>query len=133
MRGQRFGRIVGSALVATVLVGGVSLADTTVGTGLTIARTPTGTVDPGTVVNFHGYLTSPENKCVKRMKVKLIRIGQGVVGRDTTNRSGKYSIDKAVSSTGRYRTRFAGAVVGTHPRTIVCEASASNAIKVRVA
>lgn len=119
---------------AVTLVGSIAEAHTaTFATHLSISRSPSGTVAPGTRVTFSGKLSSGNHACEVNSKVTLIKIGQGAVGSDRTNAKGRYSITKKVSKTARWRTKFAGKVLSaTHPHNHTCGASASSRIRVRV-
>lgn len=120
--------------LALVIVAGVASAHTrSFNTSLSINRSPDGSVDPGTVVTFSGKLSSGKDACINNSKIKLIEIGEGVVGSDRTNRNGRYEIDERVDETARFRTRYAGEVLNaTHPHNHTCDASSSERIRVRV-
>jgi hypothetical protein len=129
-----------TAAALLVPLGGVATAHTeSFSTSLSIGRSPDGAVDPGTVVTFSGRL-SPGNQlvtggraCINDSKIKLIQIGEGVVGSDRTNAHGRYEINERVNETARFRVRYAGEVLNsTHPHNHTCEASSSNRIRVRV-
>jgi hypothetical protein len=64
--------------------------------------------------------------------IKLIRVGDGVIDRDRTNRFGRYEFKRRVWRTKMFRTRFDGTRRGVHPDIRVCLASRSRTITVRV-
>lgn len=126
-------RILGALIGAFLLVGTAFAHSVTFETSLNIRRSPTGTVKKGSTVTFYGTLSSPKDRCYKNSAVKLVRVGSGVVGRDTTNSAGNYSIVKSVSATAHWKARFDGKVLyAVHPHNHVCEASQTVAIKVPV-
>jgi hypothetical protein len=129
------------ALVTVLVAGGVAVAHQfSDGTKLTISRSPTGEVAPGTVVTFTGKLKlknqdTGHHSCVADQTVRLFKKKLGPdkkVGKDETNRTGKYKIDQGVQKTRRFYAKFDGKDSGVHPHSHVCLASKSDAIKVKV-
>lgn len=116
-------------------VSGIAAAHTaTFDTSLTIRRSPTGTVAPGTTVVFKGKLRSDVDRCVRNSKVALVRVGVGVVTKTRTDGSGRYRFEQVVNETARWRTRFKGKVLtAEHPHNHTCAASKSKTIRVPVA
>jgi len=123
-----------SAVVAAFLLSGTALAhNVTFETHLSISRSPSGTVDPGTRITFSGKLTSPKDRCVSGMLIKLVKVGTGVVDKTRTNDHGRYRFERTVRQTSEWRTRFAGSVLNaTHPHNHVCGASRSAKVEVSV-
>lgn len=134
MRGLRVAFVFVTA-TALLALGDVASAHTrSFETNLSIDRRPDGAVAPGTVVRFSGELSSEKKKCINNSKIRLIQVGEGVVGGDKTDGQGRYLIRERVEETARFRVRYAGEVLnGTHPHNHTCEASKSNRIRVRVA
>jgi hypothetical protein len=132
----RTSRVAFFVLITMVLsiFGGVASAHTrSFETSLSIDRSPDGAVAPGTVVTFSGELSSGKKACITNSRIRLIQIGEGVVGRDRTDGQGRYLIRERVNETARFRVRYAGEVLnGTHPHSHVCEGSSSSRIRVRV-
>jgi hypothetical protein len=133
---MRASRVAFLALAGVVLLalGGVATAHTrSFDTSLSIDRSPDGAVAPGTVVRFSGELSSGKRACITNSRIRLIQIGEGVVGSDRTNGQGRYVIRERVEETARFRVRYAGEVLNsTHPHNHTCEASSSSRIRVRV-
>ncbi|MGH2579327.1 MAG: hypothetical protein ACRDGP_00565 [Actinomycetota bacterium] len=70
---------------------------------------------------------------MKRSKIQLIRVGEGVVATRKTNDRGKYSFRVAVNQTARWKTRFPGKVLtAAHPHNHTCKRSVSDRIRVPV-
>ena len=122
------------ALAASLILVGTALAHSVVyETNLSLGRSPSGTVGHGTTVTFSGRLSSASAKCQRRSRIKLVRVGVGVVARTRTDGSGDYSFQRKVSQTATWRTRFKGKVLNpVHPHNHVCGASASSKVRVPV-
>ncbi|MGH2590920.1 MAG: hypothetical protein ACRDGW_09000 [Actinomycetota bacterium] len=116
------------------IFGGVASAHTrSFETSLSIDRSPDGAVARRTVVRFSGELSSGKKACINDSRIRLIQIGEGVVGSDRTNGQGRYVIRERVEETARFRVRYSGEVLNsTHPHNHTCEASSSSRIRVRV-
>jgi hypothetical protein len=134
MKTLRAGSVVALVIAGILLLGTVAYAHTvSFPTSLTLSRSPGGTVAPGTRVRFFGELSSDKTACVNGSRIKLIKIGEGVVATRRTNAQGDYSFRVTVTETSRWRTRYGGEVLNaTHPHNHTCEASSSNRIRVRV-
>ncbi len=120
------------SVAATLLLGGAAAASGTAHTSLSLKRHPGGKVAPGTVVTFSGKLESSKTLCESKEKVKLVRVGSGVVSTTTTSASGAYSFHRKVSKTHKWEVRFDGHVSGVHPNTTTCLKSTSHVISIPV-
>ena len=120
------------ALVAVLAIEGSALAAFTEPTSLSIHRSPSGAVQRGTKIEIRGRLSSDRRACRRNKVIKLIRVGDGVVKLDTTNRFGRYEFERRIRRTQRFRTKFDGTAKGVHPDIKVCLASTSQTITVRV-
>jgi hypothetical protein len=131
MRGRR---VLVLGIAAVVLSGGVAEAHTVHhNTTLGINRTPHGVVQPGTVVTFKGKLRSQAASCRDGSTIELIRVGFGVVDTTTTGPTGRYSFQRLVNETHRWRTFFPGKVItAVHPHNHTCREDASKTIRVKV-
>lgn len=135
MKLSRIGRIlVAMGVVGLLLLPAVAQAHSvTFDTSLSISKSPTGVVDPGTKVTFSGKLSSDHKACQRHSTIRLIKVGVGVVASTKTDRHGHYSISVKVHKTARWRASFPGRQLDTtHPHNHVCRASISRAIRVRV-
>lgn len=123
-----------AGVVAAFLLSGTALAhDVTFNTRLSISRSPSGTVDPGTSITFSGKLRSPKGRCERSMLIKLIKVGKGIVDKTRTDDRGRYRFEPTVRRTSTWRTRFSGrALDATHPHSHVCEAATSKEVTVPV-
>ena len=120
------------ALVVLLAVESSALAAFTEPTSLSIHRRPSGAVRRGTEIEIRGRLSSDRRECRRHKVIKLIRVGDGVVKLDTTNRFGRYKFEQRIRRTQRFRTKFDGTAKGVHPNIEVCLASRSRTITVRV-
>lgn len=134
MRASRVSFLIALAAAWVLLLSGVALAHTVAHpTSLNISRSPGGTVAPGTQVTFSGQLSSGKKACIDFSKVKLIKVGAGVVASRHTDGTGHYEFTKRVHETARWRVTFPGEVLNaTHPHNHTCEASSSEKIRVPV-
>ncbi len=67
------------------------------------------------------------------MRIKLIRVGTGVVDSTRTDDRGRYEFERRVRRTDDWRTRFSGkALNATHPHNHVCGAATSKVLTVPV-
>jgi len=131
-------RAAGAWILAAALAAGLSgiaaAHAATFDTSLTLRRSPTGTVAPGTTVVFKGRLLSDNDRCVRNSRIQLILVGQGVVAKTRTDGRGRYSFEQVVNETSRWRTRFKGKVLtAEHPHNHTCASSRSDVVRVRVA
>jgi hypothetical protein len=131
---SRSRRVLVLCIAAVCLSGGVADAHTVHHrTNLGIGRRPHGAVQSGTDVTFKGRLRSKTQACKGESTIKLIRIGVGVVATTVTGPGGRYSFNRTMHRTARFRTRFNGKVLnGTHPHNHTCRGSQSGRIKVVV-
>lgn len=120
------------ALVALLAVEGSAFAAFIEPTSLFIHRRPSGSVQQGTEITIRGRLSSDERSCRRHKVIRLVKIGEGVVDLDTTNRFGRYVFERRARRTQMFRTRFDGTASGVHPDIEVCLASSSRRITVRV-
>jgi hypothetical protein len=120
------------ALVVLLTVEGSAFANYTEPTSLSLRRRPGGRVDPGTGIRFLGRLSSDRPACRRFKVIKLIRVGDGVIDTDRTDRFGRYRFDRRVYRTRQFRTRFDGTRKGVHPNIKVCLASRSRTVTVRI-
>jgi hypothetical protein len=120
------------ALVVLLTVEGSAIANYTEPTSLSIHRRPSGRLDPGTRITILGRLKSDRPACRRFKVIKLIKVGEGVVDRDRTNRFGRYEFHRRIWRTRQFFTRFDGTRKGVHPNIRVCLASRSRTITVRV-
>ena len=120
------------ASVVILLSGGVAEAHTVAHpTSPTINRHPQGSVKRGTIVTFRGKLHSPTPACRSGSRIRLIKVGQGVVARTRTNFAGIYRFRRRVHQTSRWRVDFPGEILSAvHPHNHTCAASSSNSIRV---
>ncbi|MGH2679036.1 MAG: hypothetical protein ACRDG8_00905 [Actinomycetota bacterium] len=132
MRRSTILRVSVLALAVLLAVEGSALAAFIEPTSLSIHRSPSGRVDPGTKITIRGRLSSDRRACRSHKVIKLVRVGVGVVELDITNRFGRYRFDRRIRRTQRFRTKFAGTARGVHPDFKICLASTSRTIKVRV-
>ncbi|MGH2590050.1 MAG: hypothetical protein ACRDGW_04555 [Actinomycetota bacterium] len=141
MRASRLSILAVLSVAALVVpLGGVATAHTEVfPTSLSISRSPFGRVQAGTVVTFSGRLSSGnqiapgKRACINNSRIRLVQIGEGVVGSTRTDRRGRYEINEPVNRTARFRVRYLGEVLSAiHPHTHTCRASSSSRIRVPV-
>jgi hypothetical protein len=127
-------RVLVLGIAALFLSGGVARAHTVHHpTRLGLNRTPHGILQPGTIVTFKGKLRSQAASCREDSTIQLIRDGFGVVETTTTGPRGRYSFNRIVNETSRWRTNFPGKVItGVHPHNHTCIADLSNRVRVRV-
>jgi hypothetical protein len=131
---SRSRRVLVLCIAAVCLSGGVADAHTVHHrTSLGIGRRPLGAVQPGTDVRFKGRLRSQTAACRGESVIKLVRIGVGVVATTVTGPGGRYSFNRTVRHTARWKVRFNGKVLnGTHPHNHTCRGSASRRVRVLV-
>ncbi len=120
-------KALGAALGLVIALSGVAQAHTVVfPTDISAHRSPTGTVEKGTVVRIYGRLTSPKRACYVNSPIQLIRVGVGVVARTRTDGQGRYQFFRRVWRTSRWRVRFPGKVLyAVHPHSHTCAASSA--------
>lgn len=115
------------ALASLIAASGIAQAHTVeYPTDISVARRPAGAVERGTVVHIYGRLTSPKHACVVNSRIQLIKVGTGVVDRTRTDERGRYSFDRKVRRTSRWRVRFPGKILNAvHPHSHTCAASSA--------
>lgn len=112
------------SLALLLLAPAIAVAVTVYPTSITVDRSPSGGVEPGTSVHIYGRLRSPKPACYRSSTIKLVKVGTGTIRTTTTGRRGGYSFDIRVRSTARYRVVFPGKDLDVvHPSTEVCASS----------
>ncbi len=126
-------RYLAVVLVAMLALTGVAVAHTiSFPTSITVSRDPSGAVERGTTVRIFGKLSSDKRNCYRNSKIKLIRVGTGVIRTTRTDGRGRYEFFLTVRRTARYRVRFPGKVLNAvHPHLHTCEASSAG-FRIRV-
>lgn len=123
-------RTLAVSLVLMMLLGDTALAATTYNTAIKLRASNT-SIQRGQRVIFSGELKSTFRKCFRDRKVTLYRNGVAVESQ-RTDRQGDFRFVRHPNRTRTWRVKFAGKTGGTHPNQWICEASASNKIRVQV-
>jgi hypothetical protein len=81
---------------------------------------------------FHGSVESPSARCERHRTVSIFKVRPGddsLVGRDETNRRGRYRVPEQ-GANGRFYAKVARKVVGGYNNTVVCQSARSGTIRV---
>jgi hypothetical protein len=82
-------------------------------------------VQSGNRFTISGFLKSTKHYCRASSKIKLVKVGSGVVATKRTTNRGHYSFRQRIQRTARYRTKFDGKMRGVHPNIRKCRRSHS--------
>ena len=128
--GRMVKRCLAVSLALAMFVGGTAQAVTTYNTRLTLRASST-SIQKGDRVVFSGHLKSKFEKCYNHRKVTLYRNGKAVDSKQTSS-TGSFRFVWHPRRTHTWKVKFAGKTGGTHPNQWVCNASASDPVKVLV-